>query len=64
MGPENWGANSWGFGQWGGEFTFNVADVVGISGFNIPSSLGTPVTNFDFKVFPTGVTTGAGLGQK
>jgi|ETNvirenome_2_30_1030614.scaffolds.fasta_scaffold01201_5 hypothetical protein len=62
MGPENWGVNSWGFGQWGGEFTFNVADVVGISGFNIPSSLGTLITNFDFKVTPTGVTTGAGLG--
>ena len=62
MGPENWGSNSYGFGQWGGEFTFNVADVVGISGFNIPSSVGTLTTNFDFKVFPTGVTTGAGLG--
>ena len=62
MGPENWGSNSYGFGQWGGEFTFNVADVVGISGLSIPSSVGTLTTNFDFKVFPTGVTTGAGLG--
>ena len=40
LGPDGWGINSFGNGQWGGEFTFDVASIIGLTGQTLAADVG------------------------
>ena len=64
LGPDGWGVNSFGDGQWGGEFTFDVASIIGITGQTASAALGSATIgrlDMIFSISSPG-TIGVGLG--
>ena len=64
LGPDGWGVNSFGDGRWGGEFTFDVASIIGITGQTASAALGSATIgrlDMIFSISSPG-TIGVGLG--
>lgn len=63
QGPEAWGESAWGSDVlWGGELVITPESIIGITGLEVTSSIGTTTQDFDMNFDVTGVSSGVALG--